>query len=497
MEQSIVITKGINKREAVLLENNEVVEWFFESNDRPQMVGSVFLGKVERVLPGMEAAFVDIGTGKNGFLHRDELLAFHLDPSDLTEKQTKSISQFVSPGDTIAVQVTKEGTNEKGPRLSGVVSIPGKYVVYMPEGAYVAVSRRIESEHVRASLHTALENKLQHNEGAIVRTAAANAPLEEVERDLVFLRTLWQKTLRHQEQAPALIYRAATLVETLLLGYLNEQVTEVVVDDIDDYRLMKQLVQTDDKDKVKLYAHKGSSFQSARISAQLAKAQKRRIWLKNGAFLVIDETEAMTVIDVNTGKFTGKFAQSETVLAVNKLAAVEAAKQIRLRNCSGIIVIDFIDMQSDSDRLAVQQTMERALKKDRVKTSVRGFTKLGLLEMTRKKTRLSMAKTVTVECKACAGTGAVLAGHGHAFMLERLILEEQAEALVVAVTAELRSLLVGVGDLYKERLESLAGVTLFLVTDNSLPQAKPYSIDFAGSYEEAQKRFDTMAQAID
>ncbi len=208
-----MMTKGINKREAVLLEDREVVEWFLESDELPQLVGSVFKGKVDKVLPGMQAAFVDIGLEKNGFLHRDELLSYHLDQA--SNKENKNISSYISSGMEIAVQVTKEGVGTKGPRLTGVVALPGRQIVYMPEAGYIAVSRRIESEEKRTHLSELFSRSLEAEEGLIIRTQAVESKVEDIEEELKFLRSLWRETHTQHKQgkAPFLMYQSSSLIE--------------------------------------------------------------------------------------------------------------------------------------------------------------------------------------------------------------------------------------------------------------------------------------------
>ncbi|SDB81638.1 ribonuclease G [Shouchella lonarensis] len=495
MEKKIVVTKGRNGREAVVLEEGEVVEWFIEQAHAPELVGSVFIGKVQRVLPGMQAAFVDIGIGKNGFLYRDELLRFHLDPDPVEVKQQRKITHYVQQHEMVLVQVTKASNGEKGPRLSGVIAIPGRYLVYMPEANYVAVSRRIKDESVREHLSEKMTNELQQPEGLIVRTAAAACEPDMLAQELHVLRTLWSQTVKpvNGKGKPALVYQAASIIETLVTNYVEETIDEVVLDDLSDYRLVQKLLGTAPLiQKVRLYRTQGSTFALNDIDRQLEKARRRRIWLKNGAFIVIDETEAMVVIDVNTGKFTGSNGLEQTVLAVNCLAAKEVAKQIRLRNLSGMIAIDFIDMKTDEEREKVQQTLLSYLKKDRVQTSVKGFTPVGVLFMTRKKTRLPMRVSVSMDCPSCAGTGVVLTVEAQASQFERMLLmymNQEVEALVIAATSEAAMVLLGASESDKTVLEQRIGAHIFVVYDDALPVAACYTLVYAGSFIEAEKQW--------
>ncbi|MBM7838588.1 ribonuclease G [Alkalihalobacillus xiaoxiensis] len=484
MKQTIRMTKSPLKREAVVMENGDAVEWFIESDHIPKLVGSVFKGKVDKVLPGMQAAFINIGMDKNGFIHRDELLSYHLDRDETKEK--KSITSYLSKGMELTVQVTKEGVGDKGPRLSGVVSIPGSHLVYMPEGNYVAISRRIASDEKRTELAKAIEPFLQGQEGVIVRTQAAEQDTAAISEELAFLRSLWFHTKQEeQSKPPFLLYQASSLMETLIKSYLMEPLQEWVVDDYNDFQLLRRLVGGKWIDRIRLYPHQGSSFEE--INNQLEKAQKRRYWLKNGSFLVFDEAEAMTVIDVNSGKYTGKHNQAETAFTVNKQAVVDICKQIRLRNYSGIIIIDFIDMADDTARNRILSLMEKELTKDRIKTSIKGFTQLGLLEMTRKKTRHSIKQSLSTECSVCKGSGGALSIHAHAFELERLLLTYRDQSVVVKVTPELNHLMFDADNVQKERLEAWTGTTLYLQLDlkQRLCSHQPYQIVYAGSNEEA------------
>lgn len=485
MKQTIRMTKSSLKREAVVMENDDPVEWYIESDHIPKLVGSVYKGKVDKVLPGMQAAFINIGMDKNGFIHRDELLSYHLDNDE--NKDKKSISSYVTKGMELTVQVTKEGVGDKGPRLSGIVSLPGSHLVYMPEGNYLAISRRIENEQKRAELTNVIAPFLQEQEGVIVRTQAADQEISAISDELAFLRSLWLNTQLKQSKSPYLMYQASSLMETLIKSNLTEHLQEWIVDDFNDFQLLKQIVGKNWSERIRLYPHQASLFED--INNQLEKAKKRRYWLKNGSFLVFDEAEAMTVIDVNSGKYTGKHNQGETAFHVNKLATIDICKQIRLRNYSGIIIIDFIDMADETDRKKIMAMMEKELKKDRVKTSIKGFTHLGLLEMTRKKTRRSMKQSLSVECNVCKGSGGAMSLNAHAFELERLLLTYKDQSAVVQLTEPLYSIVMGEDGAHKKRLETWTGASLFLIPDrdDNMCEHDPYQIAYVGTSDEAKK----------
>jgi ribonuclease G len=420
-----------------VVENGELVELMIERPEKRRLVGSIFKGRIVNVLPGMQAAFVDIGIGKNAFLYIDDILP----ANDTHQPHPKpSIEQLVKVGEQIIVQVTKEPLGSKGARVTTHLSFPGRMLVYMPLASYVAVSRKIEDEQERERLRALGEQACDPEEGMIIRTLAEALEPDELFADLPLLRKIWQKILLESDniQAPAVLYRDMDLTSRVIRDLMTSQVDEIVIDRMDLAEHVKELVtyMGDWKERVTYYSDPQPIFEAVGLERELDRIFKRKIWLKSGGYLVVDRTEALTVIDVNTGKYTGSRTLEETVLQINREAALEAARQIRLRDIGGIIIIDFIDMQDEEHREQVLQIFGEALKKDRTKTHVYGLTKLGLIEMTRKKVRQNLEELLQCVCPACDGLGRIWRPDELWARLEREILslsEESGEVVHVSL----------------------------------------------------------------
>ncbi|WEG16088.1 Rne/Rng family ribonuclease [Alkalihalophilus pseudofirmus] len=500
MNRKIYFNTATRERRAAIVENGQVVELLVERPAENRIVGNVYIGRVVNVLPGMQAAFVDIGREKNGFLYRDDLLSFHLSEEAEDVKKQRNITEFVTKGQELLVQVTKEGFGQKGPRLSGVVSMPGKYTVYMPEGGYVGVSRRMGTEEERERLRRIGEDLLKENEGMIIRTVCEDAKPEVIEQDLHFLRTSWESVWQEvkEKRAPALIHQGSSLIEKMMLDFSLNQIDEIVIDDADDYQTLKALLApySDVHEKVRLYHDKENIFSVFGIDKELDKALRRQIWLKNGAYLIVDQTEALTVIDVNTGKFTGKTDLQDTVRKTNLEAAKEIARQLRLRDTSGIIIIDFIDMKREEDREYVLEAFKRGLKQDRTKTNVVGLTGLGLVEMTRKKVRQSLQASLSKACPTCKEQGSVLSDEAQAYKIERLIWEYRGmdhEAILIELPSAVSAVLAGPkGELLKQ-LEEATGFRILLMPNKHMPE-EAFAIRFMGDLEEAASQLERLKQ---
>ncbi|WP_059103932.1 Rne/Rng family ribonuclease [Shouchella shacheensis] len=489
MKRSIYINRSLSTRRAVIVEERHVVEALHEDVSNEQIVGNVYKGRVERVLPGMQAAFVDIGGEKNGFLYRDELLSFQIDPDPEKEKSEKSISIYVQQGEEVLVQVTKEARGEKGPRLTGVIALPGRYAVYMPTAGYVAISKRMSNEQIREFWRAEAKKIVEKEEGLIIRTSAESAQVEQIKQDIHISRTLWQRKRKEakEQKVPSLVYSAQSLLEELVGSFADGDIDEWIVDHLEDYMLLKDLLrETPAFRALSLYRASENLFVHKQVEHELEKALRRRIWMKNGAFLVFDETEALSVIDVNTGKFTGSQNLRDTVLRTNHLAAKEIARQIRLRNMSGMILIDFIDMKQEEDQRKVQQALEAGLKRDRVHTNVRGFTKLGLLEMTRKKVRLPLNMALSKPCPMCAMKGTVKSNKEQAYSLERSLwehMDSEVEAVVLEVHPDVWQTLLVEAD---QSIDGALGFQIFTKLNASMPWTIPYAFRYIGSRQEAE-----------
>lgn len=373
--------------QAALLEDNRLTEMDMQATFDKQRAGSIYMGRIINVLPGMQAAFVDIGLSKNAFLYIDDLLPVHL------EKQPKikpSIEELAAAGQTLMVQVSKEAEGTKGSRLTTHFSIPGKWTVYMPEADYIAVSRKIDDEPEKQRLKKIIQSLLSPGEGIIVRTGAVGQSEEAIREDLCDLRELWSSIRAKADlsQAPVQLYQDLDLLPKLARDIVSDEVKEIWVDDRRIYDEMKSILRQSNPGwtgKIACYDRKAPIFEQFGIAEELSRSLRRKIWLPSGGYLVIDHTEALTVIDVNTGKYTGSVDLEQTVAEINLEAAAEIPRLLRLRNIRGIIIADFIDMFMEQNRAKVLEKINEAARMDRSKTVIVGWTKLGLLEMTRKR----------------------------------------------------------------------------------------------------------------
>lgn len=395
--------------QVALLEDRVLTEFYAERPEEKQLVGSVYNGKVVNVLPGMQAAFVDIGLEKNAFLYVDDLLPAHLDKIPPVKP---SISELVRPGQELLVQVTKEPFGTKGARITTHFSLPGRWIVYMPNADYVGVSRKIGSEQERSRLKEIAEKMRRPGEGLIVRTVAENETMEALERDFNVMRGDWSNVRRRAETAgaPVLLYREPGVLDRVVRDAFTDRVDELVIDDPVRGEVLVNRVREMSEElagRIRIYRGREHVQVAYRVREQLEKAMKRKVWLKSGGYLVLDRTEALTVIDVNTGKFTGTDDPEATVFTTNVEAAEEIARLLRLRDIGGIVLVDFIDMTSDKHRAEVAAQLEEAFRRDRTKTFAVGWTKLGLMEITRKKARESLDDAMFVNCNVCGGTGKV------------------------------------------------------------------------------------------
>lgn len=390
-----------------LLEQGKLIEYAVERAEKTLLVGSFFKGRVVNVLPGMQAAFVDIGQKKNAFLYVDDCLHPHLEKQP---KQKPSISSLLHIGQVLIVQVMKEPLGGKGARVTTHYSLPGRFVVYMPKADYIGVSKKIAQESERSRLKQLGDHIRKDEEGIIIRTVAQDVPAEMFEADIESLRRLWaqiEEKAQHAE-VPSLLHHDRNMVERLIRDAFSHQVDELVIDDDRQLGQVASYIRSFDpelNERVRVYHDREPIFKRYHVAEQLEKAFQRKIWLKNGGYLVWDQTEALTVVDVNTGKYTGTTHLEDTVYLTNMEAAEEIARLIRLRDIGGIIIVDFIDMDTDEHRQHVVERLENTMKKDRTKCMVVGWTKLGLLEITRKKVREQVMNQMYTTCLACEGTG--------------------------------------------------------------------------------------------
>lgn len=404
-----------------LTEDGNIAEIHIETRGKERLVGNIYKGRAANILPGMQAAFVDVGLGKNAFLYAGDIYAdeqdFEFEESADEQQPKKSleipnIKDILKPGQEILVQVLKQPGGTKGARVTTHITLPGRLIVLMPTVEHVGVSRRIEDEDQRIRLKELAAEKKPEHMGVIVRTAAQHASDEEIINEIEFYSRLWRRIVDKAEilSAPRLIHAEENLLFRTVRDIFTEDVCEFTINDEEYYQRILALVNIispNMKDRLKLYKGNDNIFDVYNIEDKLNKALQRKVWLKNGCYLIIDETEALTVIDVNTGKYIGEDDFQKTALNANIEAAHEIARQLRLRDISGIIIIDFIDMESEESKRTVVEELEKALSKDRTKSNVKGMTQLGLVEMTRKKMRRKLSTLTERTCPVCGGTGKV------------------------------------------------------------------------------------------
>lgn len=433
--KNIIVHVGDNDYKAAIIEDERLAEYYIEKPSK-ELVGNIYIGKVVNVLPGMQAAFIDIGIGKNAFLYVNDAIPFYED----VEIQP-SIKEILKEGQKIIVQVQKEPFGNKGPRVTTHISLPGRYLVYMPNVNYVGISRRIVDEDERNRLKEFGESIKNENEGLIIRTVASEASNEQMIKDLNFLKNLWKTISEQSKQGviPSLIYKDLDLIPRLIRDVFTEEVNQFVLDSGYEYKRVKELVQLSSPelvDRFHHYAGREHIFDVYNIQIEIDKATKRKVWLKSGGYIIIDKTEALTSIDVNTGKYIGQSTLEETVLKTNLEAAVEIARQLRLRDIGGIIIIDFIDMEKEENGKKVLDILEEEMKKDRTKSNVLGLTQLGLVEMTRKKVRQSLDSTILKPCPVCDGLGRVISEEELISKIEREIIHYREHNSVHSLTID-------------------------------------------------------------
>lgn len=395
MREILVNVDEQNNKTIVVVENGKLIEKYQENYGEERLEGNIYLGKVENVLLGMQAAFVDIGKEKNTFIHiRDIIPKASNETGNKNEPLNKhNIKNYIKTGMPILVQIKKDATSKKGARVSTHINLSGRYAVLMPNSDFITISKKIEKETEKNRLLKIVKEIVPQNYGIIIRTSAKKKSEEEIKRDINNLIITWQEIVNKYEKAkkrttftPQLIYKNQGIIEKLIIDLIDQDLSKVIVNDEKTYENIKKVLEkialeTDVKVELKKEKNILNIYE---IQEQLEKANNRKIWLKCGGFITIDKTEALTAIDVNSGKYVGTKDLEKTIFTVNKEATIEITKQIRLRDIGGIIIIDYIDMENKEDKAKILEILEENLKKDRSKTQVIGFTPLDLLEMTRK-----------------------------------------------------------------------------------------------------------------
>ena len=482
MPNKILVEQRPLNTQVAIIEDNKLSEIYFERDEGDTLTGNIYIGRIENVAHGMQAAFVNIGLDKNAFLHFVDL-----------PEEKRNLSKPVKVGEELPVQITKLPGGEKGVRVSGMLSLPGRMTVLMPGSSGIGVSKRIENEKERKRLMRIAESIVPENMGMIVRTNAQGAGEDEIEKDISSLLALWETLERRMPhiKAPASIYKDHDAVFRMIRDLVTSDTEEILVEGESAYQSAVGCARTFAPEAVsRIHKYEGEIplFQVYSIRKQLEDALSRRVWLKSGGFLIFDKTEALTVIDVNTGKFTGKTSLSETVFRLNLEAAEEIARQLRLRDIGGIIVIDFIDMETRAQKDELVKALREFLKKDKTHTTVHGLTALGLVEMTRKKKREPIETYWKAPCPLCQGEGRITSPEAVALdifsSLERKFAFGSEKPLLVRASFRVYEAVLSM----HPRLSGRAYITIddriagheFLIEDAYLNQLPPKSREITG-----------------
>ena len=381
----LIVNKDENSKVIAVVENGKLVEIYEENEEskKARNEGNIYLGIVKDIIPGMQAAFVDIGTEKNSFIHVKDVIP-QVDEK-IEKRPNVKIKDVIKPNQKILIQIQKDSNDKKGARTSTHIKLTGKYLVLMPNTNIVTISQKIVDEKEKQRLLDIIKAELPENTGAILRTAAEHKSKEEIKKDFEQLMKKWEKIktkFNNGKNSPEVLFRSPSIIEKIILDLPEDRIEKIEVNDQDEYNEIKEmLVDMDENIKIEL---KDGLLEKYELRKQIEKSKQRKIWLNCGGFITIDPTEALIAIDVNSGKFTGKSTLEETIYKVNYEATIEIAKQLRLRDIGGIIIIDYIDMKDVEHKEKIEKLLKETLKQDRAKTQVEGFTKLNLMELTRK-----------------------------------------------------------------------------------------------------------------
>ncbi|MCF2857502.1 ribonuclease G [Pseudoalteromonas sp. SMS1] len=481
MSSELLINVTPSESRVALIENGVLQEVQVERVGNLGIVGNIYLGKVSRVLPGMQAAFVDIGLEKAAFLHASDIVSSASIEEDVDEqpvKKVQDIRELVKQGQFIMVQVVKDPIGTKGARLTTDITIPSRYLVFMPDATHVGVSQRIETEEERSRLKNIVAQYNDENGGFIVRTAAEGAAEAELKHDAEFLKKLWQKIVgkRRKTSKASILHEDLTLAFRTLRDYVGEDMERIRVDSKLTYQQLKSFTEEfvpQLSNTLEYYPGERPIFDLFDVEAEIQKALHRKVELKSGGYLIIDQTEAMTTVDVNTGAFVGHRNLEETIFNTNVEATSAIARQLRLRNLGGIIIIDFIDMISDEHKRRVLHSLEAALAKDRAKANINGLSALGLVEMTRKRTRESLEHILCDVCPSCSGRGSLKTVETVCYEILREIVRVnrayEADKFMVYASAAVSEALVN------DEYHNLAELELFIGKQVSIQTENLYS----------------------
>lgn len=499
MNKQIIVSVTPRETRIAVMEDGQLMELRVEREER--VVGSIYKGIVQNVLPGMDAAFVDIGLERNSFLYVADILAeddtngetpASLKRSDLRRRKIKDLLKH---GQEIMVQVIKGPRGTKGARVSSRVTMPGRYVVLMPMGNHLGISRKIEKKTERERLRKIGEKIRPEGFGLILRTECEGRTEQELRADIKFLVNSWQKVVENSKRlrAPACVYRDQSLLYRTLRDMVTDDVDRIVIDDPDEFEkvhAVAEVVMPSLKERIALYDGEAPIFDYYGIEKDLDKLLKHKVWLKSGAYLIIDETEAITSIDVNTGKHVGTTNLADTILRANMEAAEEVGRQLRLRDIGGIIVVDFIDMTSAADRKKLLTHFQKVLTRDRARTRVGRISSLGLVEMTRKRTGESVTEAISELCPTCAGRGRVPSSETVSLWVERDLrrrLHEPGNAFLIDCSPAVCEALIGPDGENVEDLEHLLRRALFIRSNPTLAH-EDYTVR-PGAIEDFERQY--------
>ncbi|MBU2598541.1 MAG: Rne/Rng family ribonuclease [Actinobacteria bacterium] len=477
MKYDLLISSDLNEIRVAILENDEVAELYFDREKKDSIIGNIYLGRVQKIMSGLDSAFVDIGVKKNAFLFIKEVVS----PFDYYEGTNEilkgKIKQILKPGQMLIVQVTRVPMGTKGARLTSLVSLACRYLVMMPYGDGIGVSKKLdESERERLrSLSARLKIK---NMGIVIRTAAKDTKLAILKRELKYLKRLWNNIQNKARRldSPTLIHRELELVHRILRDRLTLDFNSIVVDTkqlydhVSNY-LIKKIPQM--HSKLKLHSGEKPLFEEMGVEKAIDLALKRKVWLKSGGFIVIDKTEALTAIDVNSGRFSGRNDLEETIAHINLEAVEEIVKQIKLRDIGGLIVIDFIDMEKEGNRLKIVEAMKNALQSDNATTNITDISKLGLLEMTRKNVTEGIQDVLCKPCPYCDESGYILSEESMRLKTEREIFkltkESESEAFLIELNSGVAAMVIGQGGENVKKLENITNKYISIKGNDSIP----------------------------
>ena len=480
MAQEILINVTPQETRVAVVEEAAVQELHIERTSHLGLVSNIYKGSVCRVLPGMQSAFVEIGLSRAAFLHIADIL-------DHGETEEKPIQELLREGQSLIVQVIKDPIGTKGARLTTQISIAGRFLVYLPEQSHIGISQRIENEEEREALRLRLTGLLPADSsgGYIIRTLAEAATDEELIADIDYLHKVWENVVKDSRSAEpkTLIHQDVSLPLRVLRDFVNDEISSILVDSRETFQKMQEFAKryaTSTLDKLEHYPGERPLFDLRGVENEIEKALSRKVELKSGGYLIFDQTEALTTVDVNTGGYVGGRTLADTIFKTNLEAAHSIARQLRLRNLGGIIIIDFIDMDDEAHQSAVLEELQKAVGRDRVRTNIHGFSDLGLVEMTRKRTRESLAHILCEPCPCCAGRGELKTAQTVCYEILREILREARQFN----TREYRVLASPkVIDLFlDEESQALAMLTDFI--------GKPVSLQVESQY--GQETFDIV-----